>query len=133
MHVRGRERNRRRRVRWRAASVDATGYMSFLEHLSPSDWVCAYAYCKVVSPKKVSAQIRVGTNDTATVWFNGRKILSKNIERAAAPDSDVISVQLEKGENTDLVKVCNTERSWGLYLRITDERGDSLKGLTYRP
>lgn len=121
------------RVRWRTVSVDATGYLSFLEHLSPSDWVCAYACCKVVSPKTVSAQIRVGTNDTATVWFNGRKILSKNIERSAAPDSDIIPARLEKGENTVLIKVCNTERSWGLYLRITDDKGDPLKGLTFRP
>jgi len=121
------------RVRWQSASVDATGYLDFLEHLSPTDWVCAYACCKVVSPKTGPAQIRLGTNDTATVWLNGRKILSKNSERTAAPDSDIISVRLEKGKNTVLIKVCNTEYNWGLFLRITDDWGDSLKGLTFRP
>jgi hypothetical protein len=121
------------RVRWQTASVDATGYLDFRKHLSPSDWVCAYACCKIVSPKAGPAQIRLGTNDTATVWLNGEKILSKNIERSAAPDSDIISVRLAKGENTVLIKVCNTERSWGLYLRITDDRGDPLKGLKFQP
>ncbi len=101
--------------------------------MSPTDWVCAYACCKVISPKAGPAQIRLGTNDTATVWLNGRKILSRNIERTAAPDSDILSVQLEKGENTVLIKVCNTEYNWGLYLRITDGRGDAMKGLTFRP
>jgi len=121
------------RVHWQSASVDATGYLDFLEHLSPTDWVCAYACCKIVSPKTCPAQIRLGTNDTATVWLNGEKILSENIERAAAPDSDILSVRLENGENTVLIKVCNTEFNWGLFLRITDGRGDSLKGLTFRP
>jgi len=121
------------RVHWRNASVDDTGYLDFLNHLSPTDWVCAYACCKVISPKAGPAQIRLGTNDTATVWLNGEKILSENIERTAAPDSDIISVRLEKGENTVLIKVCNTEYNWGLYLRVTDGLGDALKGLTFRP
>jgi hypothetical protein len=121
------------RVRWQTASVDVTGYLDFLKFLSPSDWVCAYACCKIVSPNAGSAQIRLGTNDTATLWFNGEKILSKNLERSAAPDSDILPVQLKKGENTILIKVCNTEHNWGLYLRITDSRGDPLKGSTFRP
>lgn len=121
------------RVQWQTASVDATGYMNFLEHLSPSDWVCAYACCKVICSKSCPAQIRLGTNDTATVWLNGEKILSKNIERSAAPDSDILPVRLEKGDNTVLIKVCNTEHNWGLYLRVTDDRGDALKGLKFLP
>ena len=121
------------RVRWQTTSVDATGYLNFQKFLSPSDWVCAYACCKVISPKAGPAQIRLGTNDTATAWFNCGKILSKNIERSAAPDSDILPVRLEKGENTILIKVCNTELSWGLYLRITDDQGDPLKGLKFQP
>jgi len=121
------------RMCWQTASVDATGYMNFLKHFAPSDWVCAYACCKVISPKAGPAQIRLGTNDTATVWLNGEKILSKNTERSAAPDSDILPVRFEKGENTVLIKVCNTEFNWGLYLRITDDQGDPLKGLTFRP
>ena len=121
------------RVNWRTASVDASGYLDFLKYLSPSYWRCAYACCKIISPKAVPAHIRLGTNDTATVWLNGEKILSKNIERSAAPDSDILPVHLEKGENTVLIKVCNTEFNWGLYLRITDDKGDPLKGLIFRP
>jgi hypothetical protein len=121
------------RVNWRTASVDASGYLDFLKYFSPSDWVCAYACCKVISPKAGPSQIRLGTNDTATVWLNGEKILSKNIERSAAPDSDILPVRLEKGENTILIKVCNTELNWGLYLRITNNRGEPQKGLTFRP
>ena len=30
-------------VHWRTSSADSTGYLNFLDHLSPTDWVCAYA------------------------------------------------------------------------------------------
>jgi hypothetical protein len=121
------------RVKWRNASVDEKGYLDFVKFFSPSDWVCAYAYCKVISPKATTAQLRIGTNDTVTLWFNGQKMLSKNIERTAAPDSDIIPVNLKKGENTILIKVCNTELNWGLYLRITNRSGQFLEGLKFQP
>lgn len=120
-------------VHWRTSSTDSTGYLDFLDHMSPSDWVCGYAYCKVISPEARPAQIRLGTNDTATLWFNGEKILSKNIERSAAPDSDILPIRLREGENTILVKVCNTEFNWGLYLCITNDDGTALKDLTFWP
>ena len=120
-------------VHWRTSLTDSTGYLNFLDYLSPSDWVCAYAYCKVVSPEARLAQIRLGSNDTATLWFNGEKILSKNVERSAAPDSDIIPIRLREGENTILIKVCNTEFNWGLYLRISDDDGTALKNVTFWP
>ena len=120
-------------VRWQTASVDNKGYLDFVKFFSPSDWVCAYACCKVTCPKATPAQLRLGTNDTVTLWLNGQQILSKNIERSAAPDSDILAVNLKKGENTILIKVCNTELNWGLYLRITDNSGQSPKNLKFTP
>lgn len=81
----------------------------------------------------VVSQIRLDSNDTVTLWFNGEKVLSKNVERSAAPDSDIVSIQLKEGENTILIKVCNTERNWGLYLRISDDDGNAMKNLTFWP
>ena len=120
-------------VRWRTLSTDPTGYLDLADHLSPSDWVCAYAYCTASSPQARSAQIRLGSNDTATLWFNGEKILSRNGERSASPDTDIVPVQIKKGENTILIKVCNTEFNWGLYLRITNDDGIAVENLTFRP
>ena len=65
------------------------------------------------------------------LWFNGEKVLSHNEERTAVLDDDIIPVQLKKGENTILVKVCNTELNWGLYLRITDDNGDAISDLKF--
>lgn len=120
-------------VHWQSIAADSVGYLDFLSHLSPTDWVCAYAYCKVISPKAVPGQIRLGSNDTATLWFNDEKILSNDVERSAVPDSDIVPVHLKKGENSILIKVCNTEHNWGLYLRISDEQGNTLRNVTFWP
>ena len=112
-------------LKWIPATANSkTGYLDLTRCFQTTDWVCAYILVRFESPDRKEAQIRLGTNDTATLWFNGVKILSKNVERRAAPDSDILPIQLKGGMNTILVKVCNTEFDWGLYLRITDRQGD---------
>ena len=130
----GRYKARTGTLKWQKCSVDPeTGYLDFVKYFKPKDWVCAYAFCKVTSPGAIDAQIRLGTNDTGTLWFNGKEILAKNTERAAMPDADVLPVHLRQGENNILIKVCNTELNWGLYLRVTDADGNPLHGLTFWP
>jgi hypothetical protein len=119
---------------WQVCSVDLqTGYLNYLNHFKPTEWVCAYAFCEIISPASFAAQLRVGTNDMGALWFNGTNILSQNIERSAVLDDDILPVQLQKGKNRILLKVCNTERNWGLYLRITDKDGNALQDLKFLP
>jgi hypothetical protein len=120
------------KLTWKAVVANPrTGYLDFLPLFTTTDWVCAYALCQFSSPRSGDAQIRLGTNDTATLWFNGQKILSKNVERAAALDSDILPIRLKKGVNHILIKVCNTELNWGLYLRVTDAEGALLHSLEF--
>jgi len=119
---------------WKEYKIDPqTGYLDFKKHFKSTDWVCAYAYCKVTTSKSMKVQIRVGTNDMGSLWLNGKQILFQNIERTAVLDDDILPVQLQSGENKILVKVCNTEGNWGLYLRITDSAGNALQGLKIWP
>jgi len=122
------------KAHWETRTAEKeSGYLDLRKHLQPSDWVCAYAFCKIISPRKMPAWIRLGTNDSGTLWFNGVRILSQNVERSARPDTDVLPVELNPGENTALIKVCNTELNWGLYLRISDEEGIPLTGISFWP
>ena len=121
-------------IRWKQYNVDLqTGYLNYTKHFEQTDWVCAYAYCEIFSPVSVEAQLRVGTNDMGALWFNDENILSQNIQRSASLDDDILPVQLQKGKNRILIKVCNTEGNWGLYLRITDKDGNGLQDLRYWP
>ncbi len=120
------------KAKWQTLSIDLqSGYLDFVPFFHPTDWVCVYAFCEVVSVQEQSAQLRLGTNDMGALWFNGQKVFSHNGERTAALDDDIIPVRLNKGTNSILVKVCNTELNWGMYLRITDEKGEALQNLEF--
>jgi len=122
------------KIDWKTYSVDRqSGYLDLKKYLKPAERVCAYAFCTIASSQPVKAQLRVGTNDMGALWLNGKKILSQNIERTAVLDDDILPVDLLAGENAVLVKVCNTEGNWGMYLRVTDTAGNALSGLKFRP
>jgi hypothetical protein len=121
-------------VGWQSLSVNKqSGYLDLKNNLTPTDWVCAYACCKIITGGEVEAELRLGTNDMGALWLNGKQILARNIERTAVLDDDIVSVVLNAGENVLLVKVCNTEGNWGLYLRVTNKDGGVLENLNFWP
>jgi hypothetical protein len=48
-----------------------------------------------------------GSNDGLEVWLNGKKLLSEDIGRQAAPDQNRVTLSLAAGENRLLAKVFN--------------------------
>jgi hypothetical protein len=122
------------KVSWQPISANKqNGYLDLRKNLNPTDWVCAYACCRIIAKEASEVELRLGTNDMGAVWLNGREMLSQNIERTAVLDDDIIPAVLEAGENTVLIKVCNTEGNWGLYLRVTDVNGGALENVTFWP
>ncbi|HUW33703.1 MAG TPA: DUF6259 domain-containing protein [Planctomycetota bacterium] len=82
--------------------------------------VCAYAYTTIESDRPRPATILAGSDDTITVWLNGRKVLAKDVYRAAVPDSDEANVSLKQGRNEILVKVCQGSGAWEFFFRIVE-------------
>ena len=100
---------------------------------APNDAVCAYAATTIVSEKECQARLLTGSDDTITVWLNGKKVLAKNVLRPAAPAQDTTDVSLKKGENAVLVKVCEGGGGWGFYFRIVDpETGEPVPCLRFK-
>lgn len=118
-------------VQWKDAgtSVEPSGFLNFKSALGDMNWVCAYAFTTVASPKDQKVKILTGSDDTIAVWINGDKALSKNVYRAAKADEDETTVDLKKGVNKILVKVCQGEGDWGFYFRMTDLYGKPLANL----
>lgn len=119
-------------VAWQQVIVpDGQGYLDFAQILKPKDWTVAYALCYVHSVEKQRAQIRAGTNDSMKLWFNGRLAAEwyDPNGRWAVVDDEVVPVTLPSGWSTILVKVAQTTGNWGMYLRITDEKGAPLRGI----
>ncbi len=62
--------------------------------------------------------LSLGSNDAIQCWLNGRKIHENNINRSAAPDQDIIPLNLRKGPNRLLMKIVNGTNASGFYFRM---------------
>ena len=116
-------------VKWRkATSIErgGHGFVDFNEIFYPNEWVCAYAFKRLSSPKKQEVTLSLGSDDGLKVWFNGKEVISNYIARAARPGEDQVKVVMEKGINTILIKVEEQIGGWGFYLEILGEDGQPL-------
>ena len=95
-------------------------FVNFDRCFVPNDNVCAYAATTIHSDSARKLKMLTGSDDTITVWLNGKKVLSKNVLRGATKDEDSTEIELVAGENRILVKVCDGGGGWGFFFRITD-------------
>ncbi len=121
------------KVSWKPNKTpDWQAYIDLTREFDLTDWVCAYAVCRVTladGPRK--AAVRVGSNDSVKVFLNGKVILSRNVERVAAVDDDVVPITLPAGSSTVLLKIGQSGLNWGFYFRITEpDSTEPLTGLT---
>lgn len=94
----------------------------------------AYAFSNVFSPHARQAVMSLGSDGPVTVWINDSKIHANKVFRgwrAISPDNDKINIQLQKGWNKVLVKVCRAGTPWGFTFRILDEDGKRIDDLRF--
>ncbi|UCE18034.1 MAG: tetratricopeptide repeat protein [Gemmatimonadota bacterium] len=122
------------KVHWRQAQDGLfDGYIDLKEIYDPDTWVVAYGLLSFDSPIVRQAQLRIGTDDGVRVWLNDEEVWTRNMRRGAKADGDIISVALQEGTNTVLIKVCQTISEWGFFFRITDPEGHSFGDITFLP
>jgi hypothetical protein len=105
--------------------------VDFKKLYTPNEFVCAYALCYVTSPTKREVQIRLGTNDSAKLWLDGKLIYDYASEGTAILDRDIIQTTLPKGTTPILLKICNGEMDWGFVFRMTDTEGHIMNDINY--
>jgi hypothetical protein len=136
----------RRAVRWQKADdgkID--GVLDFTKIFTPTlpspktfgegpevRWVLAYALIDVISPDDRKAFLRIGSDDGVKVWLNWQIVWTNQVQRPLRFDEDVVPIELKQGNNRLLFKVDQGTGAWGLIVRITDETGQSIKGLRYQ-
>jgi hypothetical protein len=74
-----------------------------------------YLYREIECPAAVEIPISLGSDDTLTVWLNGKKLLVQNVSRACAPDQERLTLSLRAGKNHFLMKVCQGTAQWEFY------------------
>jgi len=91
----------------------------------------AYAVCYIQSAAdQTGLLVKVGSDDQAKVYLNGRQIYRRQEGRSYVPDQDVVAgVDLKAGLNVLLFKVVNETLDWKGSVRFTDAAGQPVKGL----
>jgi spore coat protein CotH len=95
------------------------------------DNATAYCVSYVVAPAEIKdVMVRIGSDDGAKVWLNGKELGKVLESRAVGKDQNAYGgVTLNKGTNVIVLKVCNGSGQWAGGLRLTDKNGAPLKGI----
>lgn len=107
-------------LRWQMQTANADGFVD-MKALLKRDNITGYALTYVYSPKAQTAQMLLGSDDTARVWINGKHVHEHNTPRSAVPDEDKVNVALQQGWNTVLLRIDNGAVDHGFYLRFVGE------------
>src|SRR5262249_1034316 len=104
-----------KKVKWREQTADAKqhGRMRLDTRFSPSTNVVAYGWVELESERERDAELLLGSDDTLTVWLNGKQVFDYQGYRGWQHDQDRAKVKLHKGKNTLLVRCGNGGGPWG--------------------
>jgi hypothetical protein len=93
--------------------------------------VIAYAVCYVTADEEMKGlDLRVGSNDQAKVYVNGKEAVKHDKTRTLVADSDVSrGVSLKKGENVVVLKVVNEKNAWQACLRFAHPDGRPVRNV----
>ena len=105
--------------KWEAQEADETGLLNF-EAINSADNAAAYAVCYVIVENDWKGKVKIGSDDEAILWINGKEIIRNETPRPVDIDQDEASVTLTKGVNTIVFKVVEEGGDWSGRLRFTD-------------
>lgn len=120
-----------RRLKWK--SYRSPGPVLDLSVLSGSnDNAVAYAVSYLSSPSDLrDLRIKIGSDDYAKVYVNGRQVYESRAKREVEVDQDTVEgVQLRRGLNTLIFKIVNTSGGWGGSVRIVDKRDKPVAAMS---
>ena len=76
-----------------------------------------YLYREIDCAAAMDVPASFGSDDTLTVWLNGKQLLAHNEYRACAPDQHRLVLNLKAGKNKLLLKVCQGQGEWAYYFK----------------
>jgi hypothetical protein len=106
------------KVTWKEFTGFKTGKVTDLDTLFPKakNNAVVYLYHEFNSPKAYKWPLSFGSDDTLSVFMNGKRIFHEGYARPAAPDQDRVEVNVKEGKNELLVKICQEGGGWQVYV-----------------
>ncbi len=92
-----------KRVTWKTArAVDKNGQIDLGRFYNHDDDRAAYGYAEITSEVERTAQFVVGSDDTLTVWVNGKQVYDFSDRRGFSADARRFDVELTSGRQPHL-------------------------------
>lgn len=82
------------------------------------DYAANFFYRTIISPKKQTVTVGLGSDDGYRVYLNGKEIGFEDVTREAKPNQAKLELKLKKGENELLVKLMNFGGEAGYYFQL---------------
>lgn len=76
-----------------------------------------YLYRSINAEEPTDLDLSLGSDDTITVWLNGKEVHKNKANRGPAPDQDQVTLSLQSGKNDLLIKICNGAAGTGYYFK----------------
>jgi hypothetical protein len=91
-----------------------------------------YFHRRVEFQQPTQLTLSLGSDDSISVWVNGKLVHDNKVSRGAAADQDKVTVDFGTGENELLIKVCNNQAGAGFFFNAgkTDLPGNIATALT---
>lgn len=109
--------------------TDSAGWM-FVGTLFPAANSVGYAQTFVHSPSDQDAILCLGGNGSMKAWLNDKLLIAEEDEIATELDKFNVRVHLKKGYNRVLVQIGFTNPGANFIVRLTDDKYETLKGIT---
>lgn len=105
-----------------------TAFVDFLAQFpGKTTNVAFYAHRTIAGEQARKVTFLVGSDDALRVWLNGKLVMEALALRPARPDENRAAVELRAGNNSLIVEVSQAAGGCGLFFRLTDEKGRSLR------
>lgn len=117
-------------LNWYDAQYPQDGYVHMLNHSEYGSGV-HYAQTFISNQEGRDVWLRLGASSKMRVWLNDIMIYEANKDATTDVDAYNVKVHLPKGNNRLLIKLAEPTNTSYFIARITDEKGVSLKDLTY--
>ncbi|HET6882677.1 MAG TPA: hypothetical protein VFI31_21090 [Pirellulales bacterium] len=123
-----------RQLSWQETTTqDDFGVVDLNKVIGQENGVVGYAWAEFWSDRQQPAELRLGRDNAAKLWLNGRLVHEHGVYHSGSEmDQYVGRGTLNKGRNTILLKVLQNEQKedwaqgWSFQLRVCDSAGQAI-------
>ncbi len=91
---------------------------------------CAvYLRATLEMPISTEARLELGSDDGIKVWLNGKEVFANPTDRPLVMGQDKVTVRLDRGLNTLLMKITQGGSNWEAYARVRAKDGSGIPQL----